>query len=224
LTLLITLFVLLLPSAALTRQGAPLTASAHSSPPPAALAAPIAGKLAKSGVRVVVGKVTLDFWWVEVLPMVSMKDGSAAPSSPWTPVEEGTLVGAVNVSIEFHDIRGKVVKPGAYTLRYGIQPENGDHLGVSPFRDFLLLSPAALDTNAAPRGHEGTIELSKEAIGGSHPAVLSIDPPAAKESLLQTHKTELGHEAIVMEVPVTRDGKPAGTLRFGVVLIGRIEA
>ena len=73
-------------------------------------------------------------------------------------------------------------------------------------------------------GHDGTIELSKQAIGGSHPGVWSIDPPVAKGSPLQTHKTELDHDAIVMEVPVTRGGKPAGALRFGLVLIGRIEA
>jgi hypothetical protein len=151
-----------------------------------------------------------------------MKGSSATQS--WEDVEEGSLIGAVNVPGEFRDIRGRVIKPGIYTLRYGLQPENGDHLGVSPFRHFLLLSPAAVDIDPAPRGHDGTVELSKQAIGGSHPGVWSIDPPVAKESPLQLHKTDLGHDAVVMEVPVTRDGKPAGTLRFGVVLIGRIEA
>jgi hypothetical protein len=199
----------------------PLTGSTQSSPPPAAVAAPIVAKLAKSSVRVVVSKgpVTLEFWWVDGL---AVKGGAAAPS--WADVEEGALVGAVNVATDFRDIRARVIKPGVYTLRYGIQPQNGDHLGVSPFREFLLLSPAALDTDPQPRGHDGTIEMSKEAIGGSHPAVWSIDPPAAKEAPLQLHKTELDHDAIVMEIPVVRDGKPAGTLRFGVVLIGKIEA
>ena len=195
-------------------------ASAHASPPPTAIAAPISAKLAKSGVRVVVGKVTLDFWWVEALPL----KGAAAGASPWTGVEEGTLVGAVSISAEFRDIRDRILKPGVYTLRYGIQPENGDHLGVSPFRDFLLLSPAATDTDPKPHGHDGTVELSKEAIGGSHPAVMSIDPPSAKENPLQLHKTQLDHRSVIMEVPVVQDGKPAGTLRFGVVLVGKIEA
>jgi hypothetical protein len=170
-------------------------------------------------VHVAIGAVTLDFWWVDAL---TLKGGTGAAA--WAEVEEGSLVGAVNVGGDFRDIRARIVKPGLYTLRYGLQPENGDHLGVSPFRDFLLLSPAALDTEAAPRGHDGMIELSKEAIGGSHPAVLSIDPPAATQSVLQVHKTQLDHQAVVMEVPVVRDGKPAGTLRFGVVLIGKIEA
>jgi hypothetical protein len=201
--------------------GAPLTGSLQASPPPSEIAAPIAGKLGKNSVRVVVSKgpATLEFWWVDGL---AVKGGAGAPS--WADIEEGTLVGAVNVANEFRDIRARVIKPGVYTLRYGIQPQNGDHLGVSPFREFLLLSPAALDTDPQPRGHDGTVEISKAAIGGSHPAVWSIDPPAAKEAPLQLHKTELDHDAIVMEIPVVRDGKSAGTLRFGVVLIGKIEA
>jgi hypothetical protein len=201
---------------------APLTVSTPATPAPSGLAAPLTARLAKASVRVVVAKggpVTLDFWWVDALPI---KAGTAAPS--WDDVEEGALVGAVNVSASFRDMRAKVLKPGLYTLRYGLQPENGDHLGVSPFRTFLLLSPAASDQEAAATGHDGTIELSKESIGGSHPGVWSIDPPIAKEPPLQLHKTSLGHDAVVMEIPVMRDGKPAGTLRFGLVLIGSIEA
>lgn len=198
-----------------------LTASSHDTPPPPSLAQPIAQALAPGGVRVLAGKgsVALDFWFVAALPLKAV---GGAPA--WSSVEEGTLVGAVSIPSDFRDIRGRVLKPGVYTLRYGIQPANGDHLGVSPYRDFLLLSPASADTSAAPLGHDGTIDVSKLSVGGSHPGVWSIDPPVATGPARQAHTTELGHDAIVMEVPAVRDGKPAGTLRFGLVLIGRIEA
>ena len=201
-------------------QSAPLTATAHTTAVPEGLAKPVAALIAPGGVRVVVAKgpVTLDFWWVAGLPL---KEGSAVA---WSDVEEGTLVGAVNIPADYRDIRGRIIKAGLYTLRYGIQPQNGDHLGVSPFRDFLLVSPAAVDKDPAPHGHDGTIELSKQAIGGSHPGVWSIDPPVANAAPLSLHKTELDHDAVIMEVPVTRSGKPAGTLKFGLVLVGRIEA
>jgi hypothetical protein len=201
-------------------QSAALTATAHTAPVPDGIAKPVAALLTTGGVRVVAAKgpVTLDFWWVAGLPL---KDGSTLA---WSDVEEGRLVGAVNISAEYRDIRGRIIKAGLYTLRYGIQPQNGDHLGVSPFRDFLLVSPAAVDTDPAPHGHDGTIELSKQAIGGSHPGVWSIDPPVASAPPLSLHKTELDHDAVIVEVPVTRAGKPAGTLTFGLVLVGRIEA
>ena len=68
---------------------------------------------------------------------------SSGDGPGWSNVENGTLVGAVRVTGPFKEIRGKVVAPGVYTLRYGQQPQNGDHLGISTFRDFLLLSPAS---------------------------------------------------------------------------------
>jgi hypothetical protein len=199
-------------------QGSGLTAVAQKSPVPSELAAPISSQLSDDGVRVTSGAVTLDFWWVKALPM---KAGSGAPS--WGDVEEGALIGAVRLSGNYRDIRGRNLKPAVYTLRYGIQPSNGDHLGVSPFREFLLLSPATVDKDPAPQGHDGTVDLSKQSIGGSHPGVWSIDPPVATEAPLQSHKTELGHDAIIMQVPVDRGGQ-SGALKFGVVLVGKIEA
>jgi hypothetical protein len=197
-----------------------LDVSRHKEALPSDLAPPVMALLTPGdGVRVTIEQTTLDFWWVKSLTVTGTEP------SVWTHVEEGTLLGAVRVSADFRDIRGRVIKPGTYTLRYGIQPQNGDHLGISPFREFLLLSPAAMDADAPPRGHEGAVEISKRTIGGSHPAIWSIDPPvaAAGQSVLATHKTELGHEAVIVEVPLSRDGKPVDTLKFGVVLVGRIE-
>lgn len=199
--------------------GAQMTAERHQDAVPSALASPIAAVLAPGGVRTTVGKTTVSFWLVKLLPLAEGKNGQG-----WTDVEEGTLVGAVSIASVFHDIRGKRIKPGVYSLRYGIQPSNGDHLGVSPFRDFLLLSPAAGDTTLAAQGHEPTVDMSMKTVGGSHPAVWSIDPPVATQSPLTEHKTELGHKSVVMEVPLSRGGQAAGTLKFGVVLIGEIEA
>jgi len=198
---------------------ADLSGTKHSDPVPSELAAAVAQALAPGGVRASAGGASISFWWVKALPLKS--DGTDVA---WTGVEEGSLIGAVKIDRDFRDIRGRVVRAGVYTLRYGIQPANGDHLGVSPYRDFLLLSPAAEDTDAAPRGHDGTIELSKHTIGGSHPAVWSIDPPVASEAPMAIHTTDLGHKALVMELPVSRGGASAGMLRFGVVLVGKIEA
>lgn len=189
-------------------QSTDLSAVRHSDPAPPRLAAAVAGTLSSGGVRATVGANTVTFWFVKDLG-----------ASAWSGVKEGTLVGAATIDKDFRDIRGRVVKAGTFTVRYGIQPANGDHLGVSPYREFLLLSPAALDTDPAPRGHDGTIELSKEAIGGSHPAVLSIDPPVSTAAPLSVSTTELGHKAIVLEIP-----SASGALRFGLVLIGKIEA
>jgi hypothetical protein len=197
-----------------------LAVEKHAEPAPAALAAPLKPLLAAGGVRVTNGPMTIDFWWVEQLPLKS-----GGTTLAWTDVEEGTLVGAVRFSALYRDIRGFNIKPGVYTLRYGLQPANGDHLGVSPYRDFLLLSPAAADTDAKPAGHDAAVELSIQTIGGSHPSPLSLDPPVAKDAApLSTRTNDSGHQAVIFEVPAARDGKPAGTIRFGLILVGKIEA
>ena len=204
------LFQMLIASALslLLAQAADLAGVKHPDPP-AGLNASVAAQIAPGGVRVTVGATTLTFWFVKQL-------GAAAA---WSDVKEGTLVGAVRIDKDFRDIRGRVVKAGTFTVRYGIQPANGDHLGVSPYREFLLLSPAAIDTDPAPRAHDALVDVSKEAIGGSHPAVLSLDPPVSTAAPLSVTTTELGHKAITLEVPTA-----GGALRFGLVLIGKIEA
>ena len=58
---------------------------------------------------------------------------------------ESELLGVVQLAGEGHDYRDQAIAKGVYTMRYGLQPVNGDHLGVSPFRDYSLLLPAAKD-------------------------------------------------------------------------------
>jgi hypothetical protein len=174
--------------------------------PPADLAAGVASRLTPSA-KVTVGAATLDIWLVQSLERTA--DGPG-----WSNVDSGTLVGAMRVAGEFKEIRGKAVKPGVYTLRYGLQPQNGDHLGISAFRDFLLLSPAAMDKDPKALGFDGVIAFSKEVIGTAHPASLSLDPPEdAPGSVLSTYKNEHGHEGVVLQI---------GALKFGLIVSGLI--
>ena len=174
--------------------------------PPAELAAGVASRLAPAA-KVTIGAATLDIWLVQKLER-------SAGGTGWANVESGTLVGAMRVSGEFKEIRGKAVKPGVYTLRYGLQPQNGDHLGISTFRDFVLLSPAALDKDPKALGFDGVVALSKEVIGTAHPASLSLDPPEdAPGAALSVYKNELGHEGVVLQIE---------SLKFGLIVSGLI--
>jgi hypothetical protein len=145
--------------------------AAHNDPPPPELADPVKGLMAEGGQLVTIGDTKIEFWWVKSLPLAA---GSADPAT-WKEVTEGTTVGAVKLSAPHDDIRGRHIRAGVYTLRYGIQPNNGDHLGVSPFRDFLLLAPATLDKDPAPIEHEPLADMSGKSIGSS-PRGASIRP------------------------------------------------
>ncbi len=191
-------------SALLTLSLAP-TVTTLTGTPPAELAGGIAARLAPAA-KVVAGDATLEIWLVQKL------ETSGGPG--WSGVESGTLAGAMRVSGTFKEIRGKTVKPGVYTLRYGQQPQNGDHLGISPFREFLLLSPAAIDTDPKVLGFDGAVALSKDVIGTAHPASLSLDPPdSAPGAALSAYKNESGHDGVVLQI---------GELKFGLIVVGLI--
>jgi hypothetical protein len=185
------------------------TVSPLADKPPAELSGGIASQLVPAA-KAVIGPATLDIWWVQSL---------AAEGPGWSNVESGTLVGAMRVTGTFKEIRGKVVAPGVYTLRFGMQPQNGDHLGISPFREFLVLSPATVDTDPKVLGFDGVVALSKQVIGTSHPANLSLDPPEdAPGAVLSTYKNEFGHDGIIFEIL----RQPAGTIKFGLIVSGLI--
>ena len=180
------------------------------------MAAAVASLLQPNGIKAAVGDATLEIWWAQAIALNG--DGPG-----WSTVDSGTLAGAIRVTGPFKEIRGKVVQPGVYTLRYGLQPQNGDHLGISTFRDYLVLSPAGVDTDPKVLGFEGVVALSKQVIGTSHPAALSIDPPEdAPGALLSSYKNELGHDVIVVEVARSHGGKAAGTVKFGLIVSGLI--
>jgi hypothetical protein len=204
---LLLLFFLAGPSAAFAQ----LSAKSITTSAPEAIAAPVRALLAPSGVSVTAGTATLEFWWVAALPTKG--------AAEWGQVAEGSIVGAVRVTGAFKEIRGKTVKPGVYTLRLGLQPQNGDHLGVSPNREFLLLSPAVVDSDLKPLGFDGTVALSKQTIGASHPAALSIDPPTSTAALLSPVTNEMDLKGLTFEIK-TASG---GSLKFGLILIGIIE-
>jgi hypothetical protein len=143
--------------------------------PPDGVAAPIKATLATEGVRVLdpEGKSFAEVWIRKAIPAAGKPEG-AKGTVQFPVLGEGELLGAVRFVSEGHDYRDQAVPPGVYTLRYGLQPVNGDHLGVSPFRDYALLVPAARDASTEPLTRKKLETQSAEAAGSSHPTVLML--------------------------------------------------
>lgn len=181
--------------------------------PPAAVAAAIKGELAVQGYRVVdgQGKGLAEFWIRKAVP------GTAKPAGPNGPIlypflQEGELLGALRYTGEGHDYRDQAIAQGVYTLRYGLQPLNGDHLGVSPYRDFALLLPAAKDTTLAVPPKKKLEEQSAESAGTSHPAVLMMLPvpdSAARGEPAMIHDEEKNTWGATVPLSVASKGASA---------------
>jgi hypothetical protein len=140
--------------------------------PPADLNPAVAGMLQKEGTKIMDGgKAVTEIWFRKEMPT-----GPATTETNITmeTVPHGALLGVARYTQGGADRRGQTIKPGLYTMRLSFFPQNGDHQGVAPQRDFLLLSPLAADTKPTENlSYKAVTELSKKASGTPHPLVLS---------------------------------------------------
>jgi hypothetical protein len=141
--------------------------------PPADLNPAVASTLQKDGIKVLDGKkVWCEMWFRSTAPS-GPKSSEEAVSLPTIP--QGSYLGIIRFPERGADRRGQTIKPGVYTLRYGNYPQNGDHQGVEPQRDFLVLSPVAEDKDTTKNlSFDTLVELSRKASGTPHPAVMSM--------------------------------------------------
>ncbi len=119
------------------------------------------------------GRVVCEIWFRATVPLHAGK--TAEPDVVYAGLEESTFIGVIIFPQPTTDYRGQAIKPGAYTLRYALYPADGNHMGIAPNRDFLLLVPADLDQDATARySFEELVRLSAKAAGTNHPAGLSL--------------------------------------------------
>lgn len=148
---------------------------------PQGLSAEVAATLHTTGFRIHdEAGVVCDVWLAKSLPMKPKFKSSLRVKYP---LQTGVLVGAIRYpdTSKPTDFRGQPLKPGLYTLRYGLQPDDGNHLGTSDIRDFLVGCPIEKDTNPARVDDlKKLFKLSQGASGTTHPAIYLLTPPPEK--------------------------------------------
>jgi hypothetical protein len=98
-----------------------------------------------------------------------------AQGAVYTAIGESVLVGVIRFATATTDFRGQAVKPGTYTLRYAVHPADGNHLGISPIRDFLAMVPVAMDPNADTQPtFQELMKMSAKVAGTNHPGIISL--------------------------------------------------
>ncbi len=143
---------------------------------PEELSEAVQGVLNPEGYRVKRGEEEVaDFWLRSELPLEGLSEGVFGIELG--AVTSSGLVGAVRFHDRWIDYRETELDAGVYTLRYWIQPADGDHMGVSEYRDFLLVCPPGIDTDPEQLyEQQELLELSQEASQRVHPAVVAIFP------------------------------------------------
>jgi hypothetical protein len=152
-----------------------------------------------------------EVWFAKSIPV----GGKPSDDSVVFGIAQGSLIGVVRFPVKGADRRGQVIPAGVYTLRYSNFPADGAHQGAAPQRDFVLMVPAAADSDpAAKPDFAALVQMSKKASGTSHPGVLGLEPPpsgAAPGSLTK----EGDHDWTLMV--------KSGDFTFSIILVGRAE-
>jgi hypothetical protein len=134
----------------------------------------------------------LTLWFVEELP--TKADGGEFNVEYGT-LEPGGVVGLVRIDSPWGDYRKQTIPPGLYSLRYGIQPADGDHTGVTYFRDFLMMLPVADDKfESGSQAMEAIVEAAKASAETEHPGVMGlyqIYDPVAETQVMSNDWGEL---------------------------------
>ncbi|MFY9557257.1 MAG: hypothetical protein WAV20_12715 [Blastocatellia bacterium] len=160
--------------------------------------------------------VFCDIWLRAVLPAGKTEASGAV----YTSIGESTLVGVITFAKATTDFRGQSIKPASYSLRYALHPTDGNHMGISPVRDFLVMIPVAMDPNPdAQFKFEELTKMSAKATGTSHPGVLSLVQPASASATPKLENGENGH--IVFSATVKNQSGAAIAVAF--VLKGHAE-
>ena len=135
----------------------------------------------------------VEFWLVKDVGVNGNFKPTLNVKYPFTP---GQLVGAMRIpeKSQFTDFRGQNIAAGVYTIRYGQQPEDGNHIGTSETADFLMALPAKVDTDPKPIfGPDQLSESSAKSVQSTHPAIFSllgVEKPTDKPTLTHDEANE----------------------------------
>lgn len=181
---------------------------------PAEVAEPVRKELAAAGTRVLRGdKPFVDFWFRSAVPTA---EPNPSLGVLYPTLRQGGFVGVARFHAGAADFKAQKFPAGVYTMRYAVQPEDGDHQGVTESRDFLLLCAAASDPAIDAMELKELNKLSARVNGKKHPAVLYL--VGGQGGTLPRVVTDETAERSVFEAEVSAGGKP---LRLSIVIVGR---
>jgi hypothetical protein len=164
------------------------------------------GHQAKDG-----GEVVAEVWFAKDLKVT--KDPERRPDSDFPQLEPGVFMGVIRYGKTMSDFRTQTIKPGYYTMRYQLQPDDGAHLGTAPRRDFVLLLPVSLDTDPNEvQEFKKTNDLSMKASGTPHAQVVHLAWPPSS-----TKYPSVIHMDGEMEVLAAKPND----IELGIVLVGK---
>ncbi len=188
--------------------------------PPKELDASIRAKLQTKAVQLMDGeKPVFEFWFSAELPLQSKP---AVVSKALDAVKQTTLIGAVAVSRDQRDYRDDELRAGIYTMRFVLQPQDGNHLGTSEFNYFAALTPARNDNKLDGIGeYKALVKASSKETSTDHPVILSLRPASSEPGEAPQLKAPAPeHKSVSVRIPA-KAGDEKVNVAFEIVYEGK---
>ena len=175
---------------------ADLSVKVADKPPPNQIGESIRKMLQPKAVQVLDGETPLfEFWFSAEVPL---KSKPASIDKALDALREITLLGAAVVGKGQRDYKDNEIAAGVYTLRFGLQPQDGDHLGTADYPYFAVLIPARSDTALdGVTTFKALAKASGKETASGHPMVLSLRPTSADGAgLPKLNEPAAGHKSV----------------------------
>jgi hypothetical protein len=186
-------------------------------PPAADLSKPLQDALESQGTRMVndQGGTLLEIWLRKSVPTSS---SGGSPDFLYGSLSAGEFLGVLHFPSQGADFRGQTIKPGFYTLRYGLIPQDGNHMGVNPTRDAFILCPAAVDNDLSTvLKFDDLVKLGRQSSGTPHPNFL-VGAPVSGDSFPAVIKDDQGRWDLQVKIHGS-----AGDLPVAFTVVGKWE-
>jgi len=189
-------------------------------PVPNTVGESIRGVLQNKAIQLVSGdKPAIEAWLRQEVPLKSKPSGDALLSIP-----ETTVMGVLAIQEKgMQDYKGNDIPAGTYTARFGLQPQDGDHLGTADFNSFLVLIPADSDKelNGIDK-FKPMVKASGKVTSSGHPVVISLRPASGGGDAPALTEPAPEHKAIRLKLPgKVTGGSDKADVSFDLVFQGK---
>jgi hypothetical protein len=166
-------------------------------------------------------KPTFEFWFRTEVPLQKKPESLAKSLDA---VKQTTLLGVVSVPNTQRDYRDDELTAGVYTMRFALQPQDGNHLGTAEFPYFAVLVPAKTDRKLDDLGtYKQLVKASSRETSTDHPVILSLRPaPSEAGSFPRLDEPAPEHKSVLVKLPARMaEGDQKSALIFEVVYQGK---
>jgi len=142
-------------------------------PPPGELNEAILEHVADRGLTVSTAddEPIMDLWFARQLP--EPDSPPVDPAVAYGSLQEGVVLAVMRLHREHRDFRDQSVPAGTYVVRYLRQPDDGNHIGETTYRDFAVLVSATA-RSAGPQRFDVTLGRALQL--NTHPFVWGLWP------------------------------------------------